>query len=73
MTVAEVRAYNRGVADVLAIARRSADVLASSTTRPLAEGFAIEALRELAEAGAALLLPGPVAQLVAEEGRATHG
>ena len=57
MTAAEVRAYNRGVADVLAIARRSADVLASSTKRPLAEGFAIEALRELAEAGAALLLP----------------
>ena len=59
MTTAEIRTYNCGVADVLA----------ASTTRPLAEGFAIEALQELATAGAALLLPMPADPLKTAQSR----
>ena len=63
MTPAELRAFNAGVRAVLTIASRSAAVLASSTKRPLAVGFAIEGLQELAEAGAALLLTDPPATI----------
>lgn len=59
MTAAETVAYNQGVRAVLALASQSAQTLAARTTRPLHEGFAIEALQALAEAGAALLMPIP--------------
>ncbi len=60
MTPAEVRAFNAGIRLALAMARHTADVLASSTTRPLHTGFAVEALDAFADAGAALLLPEPI-------------
>lgn len=62
MTAAETVAYNQGVRAVLALASQSAQTLATRTTRPLHEGFAVEALQALAEAGTALLLRVPLDQ-----------
>lgn len=59
MTLAELRAYNAGVRDVLAIVEQSADAIERTTRRPIAEGFAIAALRELADAGRLFLKPAP--------------
>lgn len=57
MTRAEALAYNKGVEAVLAIARRSATTIASTSQRRVYEDFAVAALAELAEAARALLLP----------------
>lgn len=48
--------YARGVADVLALARQAADRLEATTARPLSVGFAVEALRALADEAQAALL-----------------
>ena len=67
MTPAEIRAYNQGVTDALAIAQRSAVAIARTSKRRVHEDFAIAALAEFAEAGRALLLPsGP--DITAKEG-----
>ena len=60
MTAAEVRAYNAGVRAALAMAKHTADALALRSSRPLHDGFAVEALDAFAQAGTALLLPAPV-------------
>ncbi len=59
MTKAETLAYNRGVEAVLAIARKTAASIASTSRRRVHEDFAVAALTELAEAARTLLLPVP--------------
>ena len=59
MTRAEVIAFNAGVRITLDHARRIAQVIEARGRRPLAEGFAVEALRALADEGVALLLAVP--------------
>lgn len=67
MTHIEAAAYNAGVLAVLDLARQSAQAIARRSRRPLYEGFAAEALDELAEAGRALLI-----QAGHDEGPAAH-
>ena len=57
MTRAETIAFNAGVQTALDHARRTAQAIATRTRRPLAEGFAVEALTAFADEGVALLLP----------------
>ena len=59
MTLAELRAYNAGVAAVLAIADQAAGAIERTTQRPIAEAFAVAAMRELADSGRLLLVPEP--------------
>ncbi len=59
MTRAEIIAYNAGVRDVLALARRSAAMIETKGTRPLHLGFAVEALRALADEAEALIRTVP--------------
>lgn len=56
MTPGEITAYNQGVMAVLDLASRTARSIAATTRRPIAEGFAVAALEELAAAGNGLLL-----------------
>lgn len=59
MSRAEIAAFNAGVTTALDHARRIARAIEARTLRPLAEGFAVEALAAFAEEGRALLLPVP--------------
>lgn len=52
----DAAAYAQGVSDVLALARQTADRLEATTARPLSVGFAVEALRALADEAQAALL-----------------
>ena len=59
MNPGEIEGYNRGVADIVHVAAIPAFPIKATTKRPIAEGFAICVLEELAAAGAALILPHP--------------
>jgi hypothetical protein len=69
MTRAEVVAFNAGVRTALDHARRIAQAIEAKTRRPLAEGFAIEALQAFADEGRALLLPVPTDPKETQHGR----
>ena len=57
MTLEQVQAFNEGVRTVLRIASASADAISRTDDyKPTRGGFAVAALRELAEAGEGLLL-----------------
>jgi hypothetical protein len=57
MMLAQVQAFNEGVRAVLRIASASADTIEGlAAYKPTRAGSAVAALRELAEAGEALLL-----------------
>ena len=58
-TGAEARAFNAGVVHVLDYARRIADRIEGRSVRPLADGFATEALRALADEAPNLMMPIP--------------
>jgi hypothetical protein len=60
MTHGEIEAFNAGVRAVLQAASKSADAIeAMSSFKITRAGFAVVALRELAEAGVELLLGEP--------------
>jgi hypothetical protein len=59
MTRSEALAFNNGVEAVLAIARRTATAIASTSRRRVHEDFAVAALNELAESARALLVSVP--------------
>jgi hypothetical protein len=59
MSTAETAAYIRGVRDVIALARASADAIEAKARRPLHDAFAVEALRALADEAEALIAPPP--------------
>ena len=74
MTAAEIRAFNAGVAAVLALAQASADaVTAKLVEKPTRFNFAVGALASLADEGRALLIsPAPAAPSTVHRGGAAR-
>ena len=67
MTAAEVRAYNAGVAAVIALARATSGRLALRLTeKPTRFNFAVGALDSLAEEGAALMVAAGTEWMLSE-------
>ena len=62
MSPAEAAAFNEGVKLILDLASRTARKIEETSKRHLHEGFAIVALRELADAGTTLLIRSTVGQ-----------